>query len=248
MSGRVRAVLSDLDDTLFDHAHATRCALRTLRDEVAVLGECALDELERRHRTLLDALHAEVLAGRMSIDIARVERFRRLIATVAPDRAGEAAQDAALSYRRAYAASWRPVAGALALVGAIKDAGLTLAVVTNNVVHEQRRKLEHCGLAPFVDVLVASEEAGVAKPDRAIFDAALGRVGATAAEAVMLGDAWDTDIEGARRAGVRAVWLNRLGAERPDHGGAADDGGPLHLVDELRSLEPTAEAIAVLRK
>jgi putative hydrolase of the HAD superfamily len=43
----------------------------------------------------------------------------------------------------------------------------------------------------------------------------------------MLGDAWKTDIEGARRAGLRAIWLNRLGAASPDAS-----------VAEIRSLEP----------
>jgi HAD superfamily hydrolase (TIGR01549 family) len=234
MSARVRVVLSDLDDTLFDHLHATRSALAAVRACTPSFLSWSIEELEGRHRSLLETLHLEVLAGRVSIEAARIERFRQLLAASARGSESQAAE-AAAAYRRAYETSCQPVAGALALARAIRRVRLSLVVVTNNVAAEQRRKLERCGLAPFVDGLVASEETGIAKPHRGIFDAALARMRAGADEAVMLGDAWAADVEGARGAGVRAVWFNRLGAERPDAS-----------VDELRSLEPTDEAMRVL--
>ena len=235
MAGRVRAILSDLDDTLFDHTRATQSALAAVRASVAGLAAVALEDLVDRHSALLERLHAEVLAGRLSIDIARRERFHALLDSAGIADAGALAPAAAATYRRAYEAAWHPVAGALALAQAIKADGLAFVVVTNNVVAEQRLKLERCGLWPLVDALVASEEAGFAKPHRAIFETALARGGVHASEAVMVGDAWLTDVEGARGSGVRPVWFNRLGAPTPDPS-----------VAELRSLEPTAEALALL--
>ena len=82
MSGRARAVLSDLDDTLFDHAHATRCALRTLRDEIVVLGDCPLDELERSGRPIgtYDTLIAAHALSRQHILVtANVGEFERVL-------------------------------------------------------------------------------------------------------------------------------------------------------------------------
>ena len=32
----------------------------------------------------------------------------------------------------------------------------------------------------------------------------------------MIGDAWETDITGARAAGIRPIWFNRFGAASPD--------------------------------
>jgi len=52
---------------------------------------------------------------------------------------------------------------------------------------------------------------------------------------VMVGDAWSTDVEGARAAGVRAVWLNRFGAIAPDAS-----------IAMLRSLEPVDAALRVI--
>jgi putative hydrolase of the HAD superfamily len=165
-----------------------------------------------------------------------VGRFAELLAAAGADRPEARAVDVAAIYRRQYSTAWHPVAGAPELLAAVKAAGLRIAIVTNNVVVEQRLKLAHCGLEPYVDALVTSEEIGAQKPDVAIFNAALARVGANRSEAVMLGDAWQADVAGARAAGVRPVWFNRFGATSPDAS-----------VTELASLEPTAHVLRALK-
>ena len=87
--------------------------------------------------------------------------------------------------------------------------------MSNNLLDEQREKMRHCGLDAYVDALIVSEEAGVSKPDPAIFTIALDRLGAAAGDAVMIGDSWTADIEGALAAGVRAIWFNRFQRPRP---------------------------------
>jgi len=232
-----RAVLFDLDDTLFDHAHATRAALAGLQASEPALGVWDSAELERRHATILEAMHVEVLAGRVSIERARAERFRRLLLEAdAVDRIDARATDLARSYRETYESAWRPVPGALPLLAAIKEDGLAVAVVTNNLTAEQTMKIERVGLAPLVDALVTSEAVGAPKPDSRIFAAALEKVGARAIETVMVGDAWAADIEGARAAGIRPIWLNRHGAASRDPGVAA-----------VSSLEPIEVLLALLR-
>jgi FMN phosphatase YigB (HAD superfamily) len=114
----------------------------------------------------------------------------------------------------------------------VRGLGLPIVIVTNNIVDEQKQKLALTGLEAHVDVLVTSEEAGIAKPAPEIFEGALARVGVPAEAAVMLGDAWSTDIAGALAAGIRPVWLNRFGLTSPDLS-----------VETIDSLEPT-EAVA----
>lgn len=214
-----KAVLCDLDDTLFDHSGATRDALSHVRTLASPFGRWTLDEFDDRHRVVLEELHKEVLAGQWTIEDARIERFRRLmLAAGAAERdcGADVLHGLSWGYRGAYEVAWRLVPGALALVQAIKRAGAQLVIVTNNVVREQKLKVERGGLAPYVDVLVTSEEFGATKPDPAIILHALDRVGAAREDAVMFGDSLTTDIEGARRAGVRAVWFNRFGAKSGD--------------------------------
>ena len=70
---------------------------------------------------------------------------------------------------------------------------------------------EHFSLANFVSVSVSGAEHGYMKPHRSIFDRALERAKVTAPEAMMVGDSFKHDIEGALNAGWRAVLLKRSG-------------------------------------
>jgi HAD superfamily hydrolase (TIGR01549 family) len=232
---RPRAVLFDLDDTLFDHARATRVALETLREADPALGRWSIDELDGRHHVVLETWHQEVLAGRASIDQARVARFGELLRQAGGDGAETRAAALASRYRALYEVAWYTVAGARPVLEALAGQGLRVAIVTNNVRREQQLKLARCGLTSLVEALVTSEEVGVQKPNPKIFQTALDRIGVAAPDAIMVGDAWATDIEGARRAGIRPVWLNRLGHMSPDRS-----------VSELRSFEPLAEALQVI--
>lgn len=221
-------LLCDLDDTLFDHQHATRAALSRLQAADPRLQQWPLEDLKARHHILLEQFHQEVLAGRLTIDEAREQRFQALVG-------GGDAAGLAQAYREAYTTDWREVAGASALLRAVRDRGWAVVIVTNNIVSEQRLKLARIGLADLVDHLVTSEEVGVSKPHAGIFHHALGVVDAAPADAVMLGDAWPADVEGARAVGIRPVWLNRHGVASPDP-----------TVAELRALTPTGDVLHAL--
>jgi HAD superfamily hydrolase (TIGR01549 family) len=232
----VRAVLFDLDDTLFDHQHCARASLHALHDSHACLRGRSFEEIEHAHAGLLEELHREVTLGRLDIDTARRERFRRLFLSVGERASETLVRDAAAEYRRVYVAARRSVAGAAALLAHTR-ARAAVVIVSNNVLEEQQHKLRHCGLDLLIDALVVSAEDGISKPDPAIFLRALARVDSTPETAVMVGDSWAADIAGARAAGIRAVWFNRHGLARPE---VADD------VVELRSLEPVEAALEII--
>ena len=175
----ITAVLFDLDDTLFDHWACTRAALADLRERFPVLGRMPAASVETEHRRLLEDLHLRVLAGGMTVDQARVERFRRLLAFAGEAAGEEAAADAAAAYRAAYLAHWRPVDGALELLEALHGQ-VSTGIVTNNVAAEQRQKIAACGFGPLLDAVIISEEAGVTKPDPRIFRMALDQLGCQA--------------------------------------------------------------------
>ncbi len=236
MAVPTRVVLSDLDDTLFDHTYATRTALRALRSDAPSFEAWTDDELHVRHGDILEVLHLDVVAGRLGIDDARIERFRRLLTAAGAERASEYAPAMARRYRQEYQTASQPVAGAIAFLRELKRSGAFVAVVTNNIVVEQRLKLTRCGFDGLVDALITSEEVGVSKPDVEIFQAALDCAAAAPDSAVMVGDAWATDIEGALAAGIRPVWLNRFGKTRPRD----------VTVAEIQSLEPLEQTMAVV--
>jgi putative hydrolase of the HAD superfamily len=211
----VRAVFFDLDDTLFDHRECARAALMGVRRLHAGFQAIEPFELERMHAGILERLHLEVIGGRLALDAARVERFRQLYRTAGVDADDIMASAAAIAYRDAYIGARVEVEGASELLAAVRELA-RVVVVSNNLRNEQQAKMQDCGHERYVDELIVSEEAGVSKPEPGIFELALERAGVRAAEAVMVGDSWANDIEGARAVGIRPVWFNRGGTPAPD--------------------------------
>jgi len=229
-------VLFDMDDTLFDHNRASMCATASLREREPLFQIWSGDELRRRHSEILEIVHRKVVSGELPIDEARRERFRRLLGDAGADESALGrAVELARWYRQEYEQSWYPVDGAMDLLTALKAAGIVVGIVTNNLRAEQLLKLERCALAPHIDALITSEDAGIAKPDPEIFTKALDALDLTSSDTVMVGDAWDTDIAGAIAAGLRPVWFNWRGLPMREP-----------RVSELRSFVPAAEAMRVI--
>jgi len=231
----VRAVLFDLDDTLFDHRHSNVCALTRLRDLHPCLRSVDPETLERRYLELLHYVFPRVLSGEITIAEARHLRFHRLLEEYGGDEAAREAASVAAEYIQHYRASWRPVPGALELLDALMP-HVRIGIVTNGVVPEQADKIRICDIGPRLDAVVISEEAGTSKPDPAIFRTALARLDSSPEEALMVGDSWEDDILGAQETGLPAVWVNRYGKPCPD----------TDLAHEIGALEPVEEVAALI--
>lgn len=87
------------------------------------------------------------------------------------------------------------------------------------------QRLEAFGILQYIDLVVASAEEKLSKPDPRIFLLALERAGCAPEEAVMIGDRLDNDIAPAKALGMKAVWVRqgfgglsdvRLAERQPD--------------------------------
>jgi putative hydrolase of the HAD superfamily len=105
--------------------------------------------------------------------------------------------------------------------------GLSLHVVSNNteLLPETLRRL---GWSERFSTVTYSQEAGAEKPDPRVFRLSLDRARCSADEAVHVGNSWEADYLGAKRAGLRAIWLNRSGEDPPE---------PCETVRDLRELD-----------
>ena len=240
----IRAVLFDLDDTLFDHSHCARAALEDVRASHECFASITAAALERSHGEILEELHREVMIGRLDLDAARTERFRRLFAVAGVDADQQLASRAAASYRQRYLAERRAVSGAAALLMKVRERA-KVGIVSNNLLEEQQDKLRCCELDQYVDVLVVSEEAGISKPDPRIFEIVLDRLRCRPQEAVMIGDSWDADVLGAAAAGIRAIWFNP-GMRDAERGMRSMERGMRDDVAVITSLEPTPELLSLI--
>ncbi|MSP78323.1 MAG: HAD family hydrolase [Dehalococcoidia bacterium] len=98
--------------------------------------------------------------------------------------------------------------GALDVVRTLKSDGYALALISNTGAtpgSTLRNLLAESGILKYLDPLIFSDEVGLSKPSRRIFQLTLDRLGLQPPEAVHVGDHPKMDILGAKRAGLRTV-------------------------------------------
>ena len=72
--------------------------------------------------------------------------------------------------------------------------------------------LNHTNLKPYFFEILISEELGVHKPHKRIFEIAQNLVNATHEQCVMIGDSFESDVEGALNANWQAIYFNNFRA------------------------------------
>lgn len=205
-SKRPKAILFDLDDTLWPIGPVIVQAEITLHDWLAnhapgVAQQFSIAAL-RQHR--LDLLTRQ---PELQHDLGALRRAGLLSAF---EQTGEDINkvEAAMLHFFAARNAVTPYADVLPGLLRLKDKILLGSISNGNA------DLEVIGLAHHFKVSLAASEFGSAKPDAAIFHAACVSLGVLPHEAVYVGDDLLLDVVGAQQAGLRAVWLNRAGAQR----------------------------------
>ena len=98
-------------------------------------------------------------------------------------------------------------------------------------------RLDKIGIDDLFHDIVYAEQVGAAKPDARVFDAAVNVGGATKEETLHVGDHPEYDVDGARRAGLGTVWVNRNGSEWP-----AELAPPDRVIRHVGELEAVFDA------
>ena len=206
-----KALLFDLDDTLWPIAPVILQAEQTLHQWLGenvprVADRFSIENLRQARLALLAAqpeFHLDLGALRRAGLISAFEEAGEDIDKV------EQAMIHFFAARNAVIPYDDVVPGLLRLKGRV-----LIGSISNG-----NADLRAIGLAHYFDVSVAASELGCAKPDSAIFKAACAQLSVDPAEAVYVGDDVLLDIDGAQRAGLRAVWLNRIGSSKHlEHG------------------------------
>jgi putative hydrolase of the HAD superfamily len=210
-----RAVLFDLDDTIFDHKFSRLNGLAALQGKFPQLKAVSIEELAREHEKLLSADYSQVLDGTLFIADGTTQRIAKLCAMYDVNLDWEQAKSAADLYSAAYAKNRQPVPGIKELLTKLREHA-TLGIVTNGLVEPQIEKLRICQIAELLDFIVVSEAVGCKKPGAEIFELAMKKAAVEPSAAVYVGDSWSTDVLPAVNVGMRAIWLNRYGLQCPN--------------------------------
>lgn len=204
----VRAVVFDLDDTLFDHTSSATAGVRTW---LTGLGATADDELLGQWFAIEQRHYPSWLAGELSHQEQRRRRLQDFLPLIGrPVPATPAEQDAAFAvYVDCYTRNWSAFPDARPPLEVARSNGWRVGVLTNGSSRQQNAKLARIGLAALVDVVSTSEDLGVGKPAAAAYHLTCAGLGVEPAHTLMVGDNLDLDVVAARAAGLSALHLDR---------------------------------------
>lgn len=102
----------------------------------------------------------------------------------------------------------KPLENTLEMLNLLKDK-VKMGIVTNGFRALQRKRLENTFTTDFFELVVVSEDVGVAKPDKRIFDYAFEQMGKIdKSKILMVGDTLASDILGGNQSGIDTCWFN----------------------------------------
>jgi putative hydrolase of the HAD superfamily len=201
-----KAILFDLDDTLWPIAPVILQAEQTL---FAWLRAHAPRVAEQFTIDSLRQARMELLAQQPEFQLD-LGKLRSAGLDAAFRQAGEDPAKVQLAMAQFLAARNAVVPYDDVLPGLLRLKGrVLLGSITNG-----NADLQTIGLAHHFQASVAAPQLGIAKPDPAIFLAGCRALGVAPADAVYVGDDVLLDVQGAQRAGMRGVWMNRHGSNK----------------------------------
>lgn len=226
----LRAVLFDLDDTLIAEEQFARASMRSAAElvpgtrpeqveEVILTNARALWRAGQHHHVAQElgiasweGLWASFEGCHQRLDglaawapTYRAQTWQAVLAELGTDEPG-LAEGMAKAYEEAQRSGHPLLEGAAAAVHAAGERW-RLGLLTNGPPDIQRLKLDQTGLASCFDAVVISGEVGVGKPSPEVFGLLVETLGVRPDEAVMVGDSWERDVEGALYAGLRPIWV-----------------------------------------
>lgn len=196
----IKAVIFDLDHTLFDRHATLKSLVPALRREFLVNSEMS-DEKIGNHWCYADD-HL-VYSGWEHIHEYLIKNG---IFNEPP--VFEAYRDFLFRYFKITAV---PFPETIPMLERLRSMGYKTGLITNGYHDLQYAKVDNLGLRLHFDEIIVTGDYGIHKPDRGIFDIMAEKLSLSPDEMVYVGDNPINDIEGARGAGWKTVWMKSTG-------------------------------------
>ncbi len=225
MPNTIRALLFDLDDTLYSRSAAfRRWTQEFVRDDLGLAED--------------DPRYQEVVERIIDLDDCGYSSRDMLFSEIKEARdpiLQESVEQLIATYNRRFLDHIREETGTQRLLKALKDAGLPFGIITNGVLPRQSNKIRVLGLDALTSCIFISQQFGCEKPDATIFLAAAACLGYEPGDILFIGDHPHKDIWGAQQVGMHTAWVQHqrewpaeLAETQPDYS--------IGSLDELCSL------------
>jgi 2-haloacid dehalogenase len=200
-----RWLLFDADGTLFDYDQAEQWALKNTFAQLDYPFEAAY---LAEYRRVNHDIWRQFERGDIDQLTLRPRRFELLFEAI---NLKADPQTFSPAYLANLAQQTGLIDGALELVKLLA-AEFDLAIITNGLKEVQRPRFANSAIYKYLKEIIISDEVGVAKPDRRIFDIAFARMSQPSREAVLIiGDSLTSDIQGGLNYGIDTCWFNPAG-------------------------------------
>jgi putative hydrolase of the HAD superfamily len=226
---RLKAILFDIDDTLFS---TTEFARRARQNAVRAMIEAGLEVPEEVVLKELDEVLREFSSN-------YEHHFDKLLQRLRPPEL--ARRNPALIVAAGVAAyhdtkfrELAPFDDVVPLLADLGDAGIRVGVITHGWTVKQAEKLVRLGLVPYLDpkAIFISDQIGISKPNPKLYQVALQDLGLEPSEVMYVGDSPEHDVVPPQSLGMVTVWAERASKHTLEGTGIVPD----HVVSDFDAL------------
>lgn len=201
---KYQCLFFDFDNTLVDFTGAAKAALwQSFSD----YGYSCNDKIYQIYRQLNHRAWVAFEQGQITAERLRVQRFEDLFAAL--NYSPTTPSDFSQYFLQQLVLKSTVYTGVSELLQQLRP-HYTLGIITNGLKEVQRPRLARLQLTELFDVVVVSDEIGVAKPDTAFFDYAYQQLPTAIPknEILVIGDNQQSDILGANNYGLDSCWIS----------------------------------------
>lgn len=211
----IRHIFFDLDHTIWDFDRNAQETLMELYDlyQLEKLGLSSCQDFIATYTENNHQLWAEYHVGRITKEQLRTQRFNKTFRQlgVKPDQIPAQFEE---DYVRISPTKTNLFMGSEKVLAYLQKK-YSLHIISNGFKETTLTKMKVSGLNPYFQNVIISEDVGVNKPHKAIFDYALNKAAAQKQESIMVGDSLEADIRGAQDYGMKAIYFNPMNKEKP---------------------------------
>jgi len=224
----IKHIFFDLDHTIWDFDRNAQETLLELYESYKLneLGLTSAESFIATYTVNNHQLWTQYHLGKITKQALREERFRKtfLELGIKPELIPTQFED---DYVAMGPTKTNLFDGAEKVLGYLQNK-YHLHIISNGFKEAVLTKMTVSKLNPYFKNVVISEDVGVNKPDKAIFEHALNLAQAQKQESIMIGDSLEADVYGAQNFGIKAIFFNPLKAQKPD-----DVEQQIHHLEEL---------------
>ena len=216
---KMRPLCFDLDHTLWDFETNSRLALRDGYNAMGLkgLGVESADDWIASYERANEWCWAQFREGKMDKETLRSERFKLAFEGLGKEAEGDVSQRLGEHYIETSPYQTALLEGTMEVLEELAKRGHRMFILTNGFEEVQHIKVKNSGLEPFFTGVYTSDFLGVKKPNPKAFERAAEAEGLSMSGGiVMVGDSWESDVEGAHGVGWDAVHFNPKEEHRED--------------------------------